>query len=169
MTWGQRAGAALALGAVLLTTAACAGSGDAPGPVVPSSTPAGGLEAYTDRGDGCAQVVSAIGYADQVLRPRGQERSQRFDDAVRSRLAAVGGTIALELDDFPAPDVGTLARAVQPLAEQSGALIDEDDPAAVRARLRTFERYRDQAAALVARCRRATPPSSPAAARPATP
>jgi hypothetical protein len=37
------------------------------------------LESYTDRGDACPQAVSAISYADQALKPWGQERFQDFN------------------------------------------------------------------------------------------
>ena len=40
------------------------------------------LDRYTDKGDGCQQVVSAIAYADEALKPAGQERYQVFDDEV---------------------------------------------------------------------------------------
>jgi hypothetical protein len=153
----NRAGVTLTLAAVVLT-AACSGSSAGSGPVPTSpitgvsSTLVPDLDTYTDRGDGCAQVVSAIGYADEELRPRGQEARQTFDDSVRSRLAAVGGTIALELDDLPTPAVVEQAKVVQPLAEAAGALTDEKDRSAVRARLRTFTRYRAAARRLTLAC-----------------
>ncbi|MDF5755965.1 hypothetical protein [Spongiactinospora sp. TRM90649] len=43
--------------------------------------------------DPCARVVSAIGFADSVLEPAGEERRQNFDAAVRGRLAYVEGVV----------------------------------------------------------------------------
>ncbi len=106
-----------------------------------------GLESYTDRGDGCAQAVSAISYADDVLKPLGQEEYQDFDDAVRSRLAAVAGTLALEARDWPGPEVADQARVLQPLAERASAREDAGQ------RPRALLAYRVEAARLVLLCR----------------
>ena len=76
---------------------------------------------YTDAGDGCQQAVSAIAYADSSLRAAGQEQHQEFDDAVRSNLAAVSGTIALEVRDFPSERTVKQARRVADLAEDTAA------------------------------------------------
>src|SRR6188472_3606057 len=53
------------------------------------------LAHYTDSGDGCQQVVSAISYADTSLKPAGQERYVTWTDEVRSKISAVSGTISL--------------------------------------------------------------------------
>ena len=75
---------------------------------------------YTDAGDACRQAVSAIGYADDLLKPLGQEPFQDFDDATRSRLAAVAGTLALEARDWPSSEVAEQAQVLQPLAQAAG-------------------------------------------------
>lgn len=110
-----------------------------------------GLESYTDPGDACPQAVSAIAYADDVLKPVGQEDYQVFDDAVRSRLSAVGGTLALEARDWPDAATARQAEVVQPLAERAGAR--EGGPA----RARVLLEYRVEAARLVLLCRDARP------------
>lgn len=111
---GRRGLAALvtAVAATALATA-CAGEEKAP--------LADELDRYTDKGDGCPQVVSAIGYADERLLAAGQERYQDFDDAVCSSIAAVAGTIALEVRDFPSEEVLDQARRVQELASRTAA------------------------------------------------
>jgi hypothetical protein len=128
----------------------------APSPVSPAvTTTLPGLDHYTDLGDGCQQAVSAIAYADDVLRALGQEPYQEFDDAVRSRLAAVAGTLALEGKDWPDAAVARQARVVQPLAQAAGEPV-EGGPAASR-RARTLLRYRIEAGRLVLACRDAVP------------
>ena len=108
------------------------------------------LEDYTDRGDACPQAVSAIGYADDALRPLGQEPYQEFDDAVRSRLSAVEGTLSLEARDWPDRETAEQARRVQALAADAAS--DTDGPQRERALLE----YRIEAARLVLACRDAT-------------
>jgi hypothetical protein len=176
-----RAGVVLALTAALLT--ACSGSDD--GPVSPSATTAPAtaptstptstlvpdLDTYTDRGDGCQQVVSAIGYAEQAMHTGGQDAGIVLDDALRSRLSAVGGTIALEMDDFPSTAVRRLAPDLQRLAERSGAFVDERDRAGLRERASIFRLYRREAPRLVRLCSDATkraagPTSSPVSPAP---
>jgi len=105
------------------------------------------LDRYTDRGDGCPQVVSAIGYADGRLLAAGQERYQDFDDAVRSSIAAVAGTIALEVRDFPSEDVLEQARRVQELASRTAAV----DVTGAR-RVALLREYRREAMQLVIDC-----------------
>ena len=68
------------------------------------------LAHYTDSGDGCQQVVSAISYADTSLKPAGQERYVTWTDEVRSKISAVSGTISLEVKDFPAKQALDQAR-----------------------------------------------------------
>jgi hypothetical protein len=105
------------------------------------------LETYTDSGDGCQQAVSAIGYADDVLLVLGQEDHQKFDAAVRSRLAAVAGTISLEMEDFPNRRTTEQAGRVGQLADraQASATPDAEQILALR-------EYRREAAQLVIDC-----------------
>lgn len=105
------------------------------------------LADYTDPGDGCQQVVSAIGYADDLLLALGQEEYQEFDSAVRSRLAAVEGTIALEVDDFPNRPVLLQARRVADLADRAQASEEPDD-----GQILALREYRRDAAQLVIDC-----------------
>lgn len=110
------------------------------------------LEHYTDAGDGCKQVVSAITYADSSLKSAGQERYQDFDDAVRSKIAAVAGTIALEVRDLPSEQVLEQARVVESLADRTAA---QDTRGARRVRL--LREYRREAMQLVIDCSREVP------------
>ena len=105
------------------------------------------LSGYTDAGDGCAQVVSAIAYADSVLKPLGQEPYQDWDESVRSRLAAVDGTIALEVRDMPDDDVLDQARRVGELADRTAAARTTGAE-----RVRSLREYRREAAQLVLDC-----------------
>jgi len=105
------------------------------------------LSGYTDAGDGCAQVVSAIAYADSVLKPLGQEPYQDWDESVRSRLAAVDGTIALEVRDMPDDDVLDQARRVGRLADRTAAARTKGAE-----RVRSLREYRREAAQLVLDC-----------------
>ncbi|WP_143590183.1 hypothetical protein [Thermoactinospora rubra] len=50
----------------------------------------------------CARVASAIGYAELMLVPPGQEERQNFEDAVISRIAEVNGITAEFADRLPA-------------------------------------------------------------------
>ena len=107
------------------------------------------LGQYTDTGDGCQQAVSAIAYADNTLRAAGQEQHQEFDDAVRSNIAAVAGTIALEVRDFPSKRALTQARKVEDLAEETSALAAKG-----QRRVELLREYRREAAQLVIDCAR---------------
>jgi hypothetical protein len=109
------------------------------------------LAEYTDEGDGCEQAVSAIGYADGLLRALGQEDHQEFDAAVRSRLASVAGTIALEDRDFPDDVTQEQARRVGDLANRAQES-EDPDPEQVLA----LREYRREAAQLVIDCAAAT-------------
>jgi hypothetical protein len=129
-----------AVGALLLAlTAGCSGNDD--GPLAKE------LSGYTDPGDGCAQVVSAISYADDVLKPLGQEQYQTWDDRSRSRLAAVDGTIALEVRDFPTDSVLKQARKVGKIADHTAAAATKGAE-----RVRSLREYRREAAQLVIDC-----------------
>jgi hypothetical protein len=102
---------------------------------------------YTDPGDGCQQAVSAIAYADNSLRAAGQEQHQEFDDAVRSNIAAVAGTIALEVRDFPSKRTLEQARRVEDLADETSALATKGQH-----RVELLREYRREAAQLVIDC-----------------
>ncbi len=110
------------------------------------------LSRYTDRGDGCQQTVAAITYADSSLRAAGQERHERWDDATRSKVATVGGTIALEVRDFPSEATLEQARKVAGLAADAAAAATTDEE-----RVRLLREYRREAAGLVILCGRAVP------------
>ena len=134
-------------GAHLARVSACAGAALLAGCGAPDA-----LDGYTDEGDACAQVVSAVTYADTVLAPLGQEPYQDFDDATRSRLAAVGGTIALEVHDWPTDAIADQARVVQPLAERLGGRAGTGDDE----RPDVLLEYRLEATRLVQLCRERT-------------
>ena len=134
----------------VLCSIALAACSDDPGEALPDSSD-NALAQYTDEGDSCEQAVSAIGYADSLLRALGQEDHQEFDAAVRSRLASVAGTIALEVGDFPDGATREQAERVGDLAEC--AQVSEDpDPQQVLA----LREYRREAAQLVIDCAAAT-------------
>jgi hypothetical protein len=78
---------------------------------------------------------------------------------VRSRLAAVAGTLSLEAKDWPDEPVHRQADLVQPLAEEAAARLPEETEAAKAARSTVLLRYRIEAATLVLVCRDAQPPS----------
>jgi hypothetical protein len=130
-------------GAVLLVLAGVAGCGDDRQPLADE------LSRYTDAGDGCRQVVSAIAYADSSLKPLGQERYQVFDDEVRSKVGTVGGTIALEVRDFPSRQTLQQARTVADLARRTAALDARGDE-----RVALLREYRREATQLVIDCGR---------------
>jgi hypothetical protein len=109
------------------------------------------LSHYTDSGDGCQQVVSAISYADTSLKPAGQERYVTWDDLVRSKLAAVSGTVALEVHDFPSARALQQAKRTAGLAERTAAA---GVPPATRVQL--LQEYRREAAEMVIVCARQT-------------
>lgn len=105
------------------------------------------LRSYTDPGDGCPQVVSAISYADASLKPLGQEAFQSFTPAVRSNVAAVDGTQSLEDADFP-------SRPILEQAELTGRYAIRAMAAGVprSTRIRLLREYRREAADLVLMC-----------------
>jgi hypothetical protein len=149
----RRAGAVATLVGAVVALTGCFGGGGGDG----AGTAPSGLAAYTDRGDGCAQVVSAIAYADSVLKPLGQEPYQDWTDDVRSRLAAVGGTIALEVQDFPTRGILRSARGVQDRAERVQAARAQGAE-----RIRLLREYRRDATQLVLLCAPyVDPPAAP--------
>ena len=107
------------------------------------------LAHYTDSGDGCQQVVSAISYADTSLKPAGQERYVTWTDEVRSKISAVSGTIALEVKDFPSKQALGQAQRTARLADRTAAA---GVPTAKRVRL--LQEYRREAAQMVVVCAR---------------
>ena len=107
------------------------------------------LAHYTDSGDGCQQVVSAISYADTSLKPAGQERYVTWTDEVRSKISAVSGTIALEVKDFPSKQALDQAQRTARLADRTAAA---GVPTAKRVRL--LQEYRREAAEMVVVCAR---------------
>jgi hypothetical protein len=130
-------------GALLLLPALLSGCGD------DEPALADELSRYTDRGDGCQQVVSAIAYTDLALKPLGQERYQEFNDEVRSKIGTVGGTISLEVRDFPSRMILEQARRVAELAQETAAL----DARGAR-RVASLREYRREATQLVIDCSR---------------
>lgn len=120
-----------------LAVSGCSGSAKAADPLL----------SYTDPGDGCHQVVTAITYADSSLKPLGQEAYQDFTDEVRSNVASVDGTQTLEVKDFPNKQILEQARL-------TGRLATEATQAGVsrRARVRHLREYRREAAELVLLC-----------------
>ena len=138
-----RAGFALVLALPMVLTVLAGCSGDDKAPLSDE------LGRYTDAGDGCQQAVSAIAYADNTLRAAGQEQHQEFDDAVRSNIAAVAGTIALEIRDFPSKEALQQARTVEDLAEETSALATKG-----QRRVELLREYRREAAQLVIDCAR---------------
>jgi|tagenome__1003787_1003787.scaffolds.fasta_scaffold20624438_1 hypothetical protein len=175
MSVSHRTGSALPLALVVLAVplaaglAGCSGSDEAPAPASAASrSPSAsatspGLDSYTDRGDACAQAISAISYADDTLLPLGQEAYQTFDDVVRSRLAAVAGTLSLEAKDWPDQAVYKQAQIVGPLAEAAGAQLTENTAAAKAARSKVLLRYRIAAGTLILVCQDAMPSPTPSA------
>jgi len=105
------------------------------------------LSHYTDQGDGCPQVVSAIGYADAALLAPGQEPYQEWTDEVRSKLSAVDGTAALEVYDFPSKRALQQARKVGDVAQAVAAAGVKPSRRVVRLRV-----YRREAAEMVIIC-----------------
>lgn len=135
----QSALAITALIAAALLMSGCSGDDEAP--------LSEELSRYTDPGDGCAQVMSAISYADSALKALGQEPYQEFDDVVRSRLAAVDGTIGLEVRDFPSEDILEQARTVGEIAARTAAAATKGAD-----RVLALREYRREAAQLVIDC-----------------
>ena len=140
---GRRLGVELVLVAVAaLSLVGCSGD-DKP------SSLSEQLAHYTDSGDGCQQVVSAISYADTSLKPAGQERYVTWTDEVRSKISAVSGTIALEAKDFPSKQALDQAQRTARLADRTAAA---GVPTAKRVRL--LQEYRREAAEMVVVCAR---------------
>ncbi|MFI7704797.1 hypothetical protein [Nonomuraea sp. NPDC049480] len=112
---------------------------------------ASSAEKYSTGGDPtdspCARVVSAIGYAELMLQPKGQEERQNFEDAVISRLAESYG-ITLEFGDrLPR----SLSGAVETVKRTGKALSRNDVPRERQVTL--LKEYRAAADQIVAGCK----------------
>lgn len=155
----RRFGVAAALAVTVIAPLTACGGDEKTGPT-PSTTPSAagassspGLEAYTDTGDGCQQAISAIAYADDVLRALGQEPYQEFNDLVRSRIAAVSGTLSLEAKDWPNAAVHRQAQVVHDLAQATAARLPNQSATAKATRVNELLRYRIEAGKLILFCR----------------
>ncbi|MFG1611644.1 hypothetical protein ACGFI3_02765 [Nonomuraea wenchangensis] len=95
----------------------------------------------------CARVVSAIGYVDLLLEPKGQEDRQRFEDAVIGRLAEARG-ITLQ---FGARLPASLKGDVAALESATAGLARNDVPRERQVTL--LRQYRTAADRIVAGCR----------------
>ena len=137
----------LAVGAALLLLS-CTRGGPEPQPDAGGSSGAVGSagSAPAGRGEGCARLVSAIGYAEQVLEPAGREERQEFGEEVRGRLAYVAGTVVRFEDTVPAP-ARAAADAVRRDAE---ALVSAATPR--DAQVDGLRRYLASAAAALSVC-----------------
>jgi hypothetical protein len=95
-------------------------------------------------------VVSAIGFAEFLLVPKGKENQQVFDGA-RGRLAYVEGTVVLFGKYLPADLRGqgqTLARAAKRAADKKISQAD---------RVEALREYRKTADEHIAACKARTP------------
>ncbi|MFC4119643.1 hypothetical protein [Nonomuraea zeae] len=112
---------------------------------------ASSAEKYSTGGDPadspCARVVSSIGYAGLMLKPKGQEDQQYFEDAVIGRLAEVRG-ITLQ---FGARLPQSLHGAVETVKTTTAGLSRNDVPRDRQVAL--LKEYRVAADAIVAGCK----------------
>ncbi|HUR08129.1 MAG TPA: hypothetical protein VM347_36695 [Nonomuraea sp.] len=97
--------------------------------------------------DPCARVVSAIGYAGLMLKPKGQEDTQKFEDAVLGRLAEVRG-ITLQFGERLPQSLGT---AVHTVESTTAGLSRADVPRERQVAL--LKRYRVAADEITAGCK----------------
>ncbi len=115
-----------------------AASGPAPATASPTPSP-------TE--DGCARVVSAIGFAEFLLQPKGKEDQQVFDNAVRGRLAYVEGTVVRFGRYLPA-DLRPLGETLRDEAKRgANAHISQAE------QVTALREYRKTADELIAACR----------------
>lgn len=137
---------------VALTVGAAGCAGDStPSPAAPSATATAAAPTPSASEDGCARVVSAIGFAEFLLVPKGKENQQVFDDGARGRLAYVEGTVVLFGKYLPADLRGqgqTLARAAKRAADKKISQAD---------RVEALREYRKTADELIAACKARTP------------
>ena len=96
--------------------------------------------------DPCARVVSAIGYADLLLEPKGQEERQNFEDAVIGRLAEAYGITA----EFAGRLPGSLQPAAETVKSATARLSKSDVPRERQVAL--LKQYRAAADQIVAGC-----------------
>ncbi|MEV0344239.1 hypothetical protein AB0H88_00635 [Nonomuraea sp. NPDC050680] len=96
--------------------------------------------------DPCARVVSAIGYVGLMLKPKGQENTQNFEDALLGRLAEARG-ITLQFGGRLPQSLGTAVRTVE---STTAGLSRADVPRERQVALLT--RYRIAADEIVAGC-----------------
>ncbi|NUP79111.1 MAG: hypothetical protein HOV96_16365 [Nonomuraea sp.] len=94
----------------------------------------------------CARVVSAIGYAGLMLKPKGQEEQQHFEDAVIGRLAELRGITLQFGDRLPA----SLHPAVETVKTVTAGLSRNDVPHERQVAL--LKQYRVAADQIVAGC-----------------
>ncbi|NUO96323.1 MAG: hypothetical protein HOW59_00155 [Nonomuraea sp.] len=94
----------------------------------------------------CARVVSAIGYAGLMLKPKGQEEQQYFEDAVIGRLAELRGITLQFGDRLPA----SLHPAVETVKTVTAGLSRNDVPHERQVAL--LKQYRVAADQIVAGC-----------------
>jgi hypothetical protein len=94
----------------------------------------------------CTRVVSAIGYVNLMLRPKGQEDRQYFEDAVTGRLAELRG-ITLQFGDR-LPE--SLQTAVEGIKAATAGLSRNDVPHERQVAL--LKQYRVAADEIVAGC-----------------
>jgi hypothetical protein len=83
----------LGAGLAIVALASCANSSPSTTTTHSPSPAARYLVGADPADDPCARIVSAIGYADQLLRPAGEEDGQDFGEGVRGRLAYIQGVV----------------------------------------------------------------------------
>lgn len=94
----------------------------------------------------CHVMVNAIGYADLLLKPPGQEESQNFEDAVVSRLQEVRGYGEQVGPGLP----GELAAALETVLSAAEGLARTDLPREQQVEL--LRKYRPAARQIVEGC-----------------
>ncbi|WP_214317513.1 hypothetical protein [Nonomuraea sediminis] len=113
--------------------------------------PAAQAEKYSTGGDPddspCARVVSAIGYVGLMLNPRGQEDSQKIEDALLGRFGELRG-ITLQ---FGPRLPESLQPAVQTIKTTTAGLARADVPRPRQIAL--IKQYRPAADQIVADCK----------------
>ncbi|TMR21203.1 hypothetical protein ETD86_16035 [Nonomuraea turkmeniaca] len=118
--------------------------------LVAGCSPAPAREQYSTGGDPsdspCARVVSAIGYANLMLEPKGREERQHFEDAVIGRLAEARGITLQFGDRLPA----SLKGAVETVRTTTAGLSRNDVPRERQVAL--LKQYRAAADQIVAGC-----------------
>ncbi|TQS22894.1 hypothetical protein [Microbispora hainanensis] len=128
----------------LLTLAAC--GSPAPEKAPPPSPVARYLVGADPSDDPCVRIVSAIGYAEPLLVPAGEEDTQEFSEGVRGRLAYVHGVV---LEYGP-----RLPRELLPYESVLTTTTDRLSPAATPfdRQVRALKEYRAASAAVKKGC-----------------